>query len=147
MGGALPPWHGGIHPSLPRIPPYYMSKCRFGGDNTLSCTKKIFGKKLSFSLVFIEMNIEISDERLKTFLRRRFSSEDLNWIVNDVKEMIDEGESVDTAVYDGVREFIKSKKFSDIDEFGDDDSYWSSYLKYEKPLVVFVKSQLNLLKI
>ena len=90
------------------------------------------------------MNIEISDERLKTFLRRRFSSDDLEWIVDDVKEMIDEGESVDTAVYDGIREFIKSKKFSDIDEFGDDDSYWSSYLKYEKPLVVFVKSQLNL---
>ena len=90
------------------------------------------------------MNIEISDERLKTFLRRRFSAEDLLWIVNDVKEMIDEGESVDTAVYDGVREFIKSKKFPDIDEFGPEQSYWDTYLMYERPLVAYVKSKLNL---
>jgi hypothetical protein len=90
------------------------------------------------------MNIEISDERLKTFLRRRFSLEDLIWIVNDVKEMIDEGESVDTAVYDGVREFIKSKKFPDIDEFGPEQSYWDTYLMYERPLVAYVKSKLNL---
>jgi len=94
--------------------------------------------------LFIEMNIEISDERLKTFLRRRFSAEDLNWIVNDVKEMIDEGESVDTAVYDGVREFIKSKKFPDIDEFGPLQSYWDTFLSYERPLVAYVKSKLNL---
>ena len=90
------------------------------------------------------MNVQITDKQLSTFLRRRFSAEDLIWIVNDVKEMIDEGESVDTAVYDGIREFIKSKKFSDIDEFGDEQSYWNSYLMYERPLVAFVKSQLNL---
>ena len=90
------------------------------------------------------MNVQITDKQLTTFLRRRFSLEDLIWIVNDVKEMIDEGESVDTAVYDGIREFVKSKKFSDIDEFGDEQSYWNSYLMYERPLVAFVKSQLNL---
>ncbi len=90
------------------------------------------------------MNIEISDERLKTFLRRRFSSEDLEWIVGDVKEMIEQGESVDAALYDGVREFIKSKKFPDIDEFGPDQSYWDSYLMYERPLVAYVKLKLNL---
>jgi len=93
------------------------------------------------------MYIKVTDKQLSNFLKRRFSADDLEWIVNDVKEMIDEGESVDTAVYNGIRWFIIHKKFSDIDEFGDDDSYWSSYLKYEKPLVVFVKSQLNLLKI
>ena len=90
------------------------------------------------------MNILISEPQLNLFLKRRFSSEDLSWIVNDVKEMIDEGESVDTAVYDGIREFIKSKKFSDIDEFGDDESYWDSYSKYERPLVAYVKHKLGL---
>jgi len=65
---------------------------------------------LSILGLFIGMDIEISDKQLANFLKRRFSSEDLKWIVNDVKEMIDEGESVDTAVYDGIREFIKSKK-------------------------------------
>lgn len=38
----------------PRIPPYYRTKRQFGGDNTLSNAKKIFGKKLSFFEVFIE---------------------------------------------------------------------------------------------
>jgi len=48
------------------------------------------------------MKYIISEPRLSMFLRRRFSYEDLLWIVNEVKEMIDEGESVDTAVYDGI---------------------------------------------
>ena len=90
------------------------------------------------------MEIIISKQQLQTFLKRRFSADDLLWIVNDVKEMIDQGESVDTAVYDGIREFIKSKKFSDIDEFGDDQSYWDSYLRYEKPLVSYVRMKLGL---
>jgi len=90
------------------------------------------------------MEIIISKQQLQTFLKRRFSADDLMWIINEVKEMIDEGESVDTAVYDGIREFIKSKKFSDIDEFGDEASYWDSYLRYETPLVIYVKSVLGI---
>ena len=78
------------------------------------------------------------------FVRRRFSPEDLEWLVNDVKELIDYGESLDTAIYDGIREFIKSKKFSDIDEFGLENDYWESYLKYERPLVTYVKSKLGI---
>ena len=94
--------------------------------------------------IFITMEIVVSEKQIINFLRRRFSSEDLLWIVNDVQEMIDEGESVDTAVYDGIREFIKSKKFTEIDEFGDDQEYWHSYLKYERPLVSYVKMKLGL---
>jgi hypothetical protein len=90
------------------------------------------------------MNIGITEKQLTTFLRRRFSLEDLDWIVNDVKEMIEQGESVDTALYDGVREFIKSKKFPDIDEFGPEQSYWDTYLMYERPLVAYLESKLNL---
>jgi len=90
------------------------------------------------------MDIVVSEKQIMNFLRRRFSYEDLLWIVNDVQEMIDEGESVDTAVYDGIRDFIKSKKFPDIDEFGDDQSYWNSYLKYERLLVSYVKMKLGL---
>ena len=90
------------------------------------------------------MDIVVSEKQIINFLRRRFSYEDLLWIVNDVQEMIDEGESVDTAVYDGIRDFIKSKKFPDIDEFGDDQSYWDSYLKYERPLASYVKMKLGI---
>ena len=90
------------------------------------------------------MKYIISEPRLSMFLRRRFSPEDLLWIVNDVKEMIDEGYGVESAVYDGIRDFIKSKKFTEIDEFGDDQSYWDSYLAFERPLVSYVKMKLGL---
>ena len=90
------------------------------------------------------MKYIISEPRLSMFLRRRFSPEDLLWIVNDVKQMIDEGYGVESAVYDGIREFIKSRNFTDIDEFGDEQSYWDSYLKYEIALVSYVKFQLGL---
>jgi len=88
------------------------------------------------------MEYIITDYQLNLFLRRRFSHDDLESVVNDVKELIDYGESLENAIYDGVREFIKGKKFSDIDEFGNDQSYWNSYLRYEKPLVAYVKSKL-----
>lgn len=84
------------------------------------------------------------ETEIPLFAKRRFSPEDLEWLANDVKEMIDDGESLDTAIYDGVREFIKSKKFSDIDEFGPEAAYWESYLKYERPLVGYVKNKLNI---
>ena len=90
------------------------------------------------------MKYFITKTQLSIFLRRRFSPEELLWIVNDVKEMIDEGYGVESAVYDGIREFIKSRNFTDIDEFGDEQSYWDSYLKYERPLVSYVKMKLGL---
>ena len=84
------------------------------------------------------------ETEIPLFAKRRFSPEDLEWLANDVKEMIDDGESLDTAIYDGVRDFIKSRKFSDIDEFGPEAAYWESYLKYERPLVGYVKNKLNI---
>ena len=87
----------------------------------------------------------MTEPQILLFLRRRFSPEDLETLLNDVKKSIEDDAIIDIiAVYDGVREFIKNRKFSDVDEYGDDDSYWRSYLKYEKPLVAFVKSQLGL---
>ena len=90
------------------------------------------------------MKYLINHSQLASFIRRRFSIEELNQIISSVKEQIEDGESVDTAVYDGVREFIKSKKFPDIDEFGPEQSYWDTYLMFERPLVAYVKSKLNL---
>ena len=37
--GSYPPLAWGYHPPSPRIPPYYMTKCRFRGDNTLNQVK------------------------------------------------------------------------------------------------------------
>ena len=91
------------------------------------------------------MKYIITEPQIMLFLRRRFYPEELQTLLEDVKELIDEQGLMEiTAVYDGVREFIKSRKFPDIDEYGDDNSYWRSYIAYEKPLVAFVKSQLGL---
>jgi hypothetical protein len=91
------------------------------------------------------MEYILTGPQLDLFIRRRFSPEELDSLIEDAKELIDGGGMIEIiAIYDAVREFIKSKKFSDIDEFGDDQSYWESYLKYEKPLVAFVKYKLGL---
>jgi transcriptional accessory protein Tex/SPT6 len=89
------------------------------------------------------MDYIVKESQLTNFLKRRFSMEDLEQIVNEVKGSIEQGDSLDDALYDGIRQLIKSKKFNDIDEFGDDESYWNSYLKYEKELLAYVKSKLN----
>ena len=84
------------------------------------------------------------ETELPIFIRRRVTGDDLEWLVNDVKELIDYGESLDTAIYDGTREFIKSRKFPDMYEFGPEADYWESYLRYERPLVDYVKKKLRI---
>lgn len=91
------------------------------------------------------MNIIVTEPQLSIFLRRRFTPEELDSLIEDARELIKDGGIMEImGVYDAVREFIKSKKFSDIDEFGDDESYWDSYLKYEKALAAYVKHKLGL---
>ena len=90
------------------------------------------------------MKYIINYSQLERFIRRRFSIEELNKLIEDTIELIEYGGDIESSVYDAVREFIKERKFSDIDEFGDDQSYWRSYLKYETPLVEFVKYTLGL---
>jgi hypothetical protein len=90
------------------------------------------------------MEIIISEQQLQKFLKRRFSAYELMWILKNVKQLIDEGENADDAVYGEIRNLIANKKFSDINNFGTEESYWDSYLKYETPLVAFIKSELGL---
>jgi hypothetical protein len=90
------------------------------------------------------MKYIINYSQLEHFIRRRFSIEDLNKLIEDVTELIEYNGDIESSVYDAVREFIKEGKFSDIDEFGFEQDYWDSYLKYEKPLVEFIKHTLKL---
>jgi hypothetical protein len=90
------------------------------------------------------MKYVIDYSQLAHFIRRRFSIDDLNKLIEDVIELIEYSGDIESSVYDAVREFIKERKFSDIDEFGNEQDYWFSYLKYEKPLVEFVKHALKL---
>lgn len=92
------------------------------------------------------MNVIVTEPQLDLFLRRRFTSKELETLVDHAKELFDnEDDEVrkGTAIYDAVREFIKGANFPEIDEFADDATYWRSYLAYERPLVAYVRSKLS----
>ena len=84
------------------------------------------------------------NETLTPWFRRRFDIDELDDLVKDVKDQIEEGESLDTAIYDTIRQFITSKQFNDINDVGTEQEYWDSYLVYEKPLVKYVKEKLGI---
>ena len=85
------------------------------------------------------------NEMLSSWFRRRFSTDELNHLVQDIKDQIEEGESLDTAIYDTIRQFIASKNFITMyDAFDTEQEYWDSYLKIEEPLVKYVKQKLGL---
>lgn len=90
------------------------------------------------------MKYKITHPQLTSFLKRRFSPDELKQIVEAVKEALEDGESVDTAVYDTIRHYIAIKRFQDINDSGTEQQYWDSYLKYEMPLVLFIKASLDL---
>lgn len=92
------------------------------------------------------MEYIVTKPQIDLFLRRRFSREELEKLVDEIRYSIEEeGIMEEMAIYDNVRDFIKDRKFSDIDEYGDDHSYWKSYLAYERPLVAYIKSELELI--
>ena len=80
------------------------------------------------------------------FIRRRFKKEDLDQLINNVEHAILRyGEdNVEDAIYEKVREFIT--EFVDYEDWYsmNDNKYWDTYLKYERPLVNYVETKLNL---
>lgn len=85
----------------------------------------------------------IYESEMTIHLRRRFSKEELDNLVADIENQIISGESRDTAIYDTIRNLIAIKDFTDIDNLGSEQDYWDSYLKYETPLVKYVKQNLK----
>ena len=90
------------------------------------------------------MKYNITYQQLSSFLKRRFTPDELAQIVEAVKEALEDGESVDTAVYDTIRHYVSLKNFQDIVDSGTEQQYCDSYLTYEIPLVLFVKASLDL---
>jgi uncharacterized protein YeeX (DUF496 family) len=62
------------------------------------------------------MEFIINYSQLATYIRRRFSIEDINQIIRSVKEQIEDGESVDTAVYDTIRHYLALKRPTRIND-------------------------------
>ena len=83
------------------------------------------------------------EANLPVFLKRRFGKDELDDLIKDIKDQIEEGESLDTAIYDTIRQFVATKNFNDMVDSGTEQQYWDSYLVYEKPLVKYVKERLN----
>ena len=84
------------------------------------------------------------NENLSPWFKRRFDLDELDDLIKDIKDQIEEGESLATAIYDTVRQFIATKRFSDINDNGTEQEYWDSYLRYEKPMIKYVKEKLGL---
>jgi hypothetical protein len=83
------------------------------------------------------------NESISPWILRRFDIDELDDLVKDVKDQIEEGQTMIDAIYDTVRQFIATKQFNDIDNAGTEQEYWDSYLVYEKPLIKFVKEKLE----
>lgn len=146
-GGMSPLWHGVPPPPYIPYPPLLPSYCQFWGYNPPHYANKNFGENLpqvQLLLYLFTMEYVLTDKQLKTFLLRRFTPDELNEMIDSVKEKIDEGESVETAVYDTIRHYIAIKKFEEINTQGTEQEYWDSYLIFETPLVYFIKSYLGL---
>jgi hypothetical protein len=83
------------------------------------------------------------NESLSPWFRRRFDIDELDDLVKDVKNRIKVYDYSEDAIYDAVRQLIATKKFNDIDNAATDNEYWKSYMKYEEPLVNYVKEKLK----
>ena len=80
------------------------------------------------------------------FIKRRFRKKDLDQLINDVESAILQygDNNLEEAIYSQVREFIT--EFVDYEDWHNmnDNKYWDTYLKFETPLVNYVKTKLNL---
>ena len=99
------------------------------------------GKNYLFS-----MNYVLTETQVLNFLRRRFSVDDLNDLVRQAKYRIDNkwDENAEESVYGIVRQFMSSNINDVFNNIGTEQDYWDSYLKYETPLVSYLKSKLDL---
>ena len=84
------------------------------------------------------------NESFSAWFMRRFSPEELDNLIKNVKDLTEIYEYEEDAIYDAVRQLIATKNFEDINSAETDNQYWDSYLKYEGPLVKYVKEKLGL---
>ena len=88
------------------------------------------------------MDYILTESQVLNFLRRRFSYDELDNLINTVQQRIKVGDNVENSIYGTIRYYISLKKFDDINHHGNEQDFMDSYLKYEIPLVAYVKSKL-----
>jgi hypothetical protein len=87
---------------------------------------------------------KLTESTISPWVKRRFDIEELTDLVSDVKSLIDSGYDKIDAIYDTVRQLIATKQFNDINDDGTEREYWDSYLRYEEPLIKYVKVKLGI---
>ena len=88
------------------------------------------------------MKYIVTRPQLSTFLKRRFSVDELNEMVRSVKQKIEDGDNIPDSVYDTIRHHLASKDFKGISD--DWYSYLDLDLVYVIPLIRFIKTSLDL---
>ena len=81
------------------------------------------------------------------FIRRRFTQEELDKLVNDVNDEINNeiNYDIDDIIYDKVRRLIGSKSSQiGLEQHSEDSDFWSLYIKYERSLFDYVKDKLSI---
>jgi hypothetical protein len=102
---------------------------------------KVFGNNINESIRILR-----EENKLPSFLRRRFSGEDIDELISNIKFAIPtygDDKNIDDVIYDEVREFMMNKS-----EFGNgtlrnnlnNDEWLNQLYKFEEPLRDYVKS-------
>ena len=87
---------------------------------------------------------KLTESTISPWVKRRFDIEELTDLVSDVESLIDSGYDKIDAIYDTVRQLIATKQFNHINDDGTEREYWDSYLRYEEPLIKYVKGKLGI---
>jgi hypothetical protein len=90
------------------------------------------------------------ETELPHFIRRRVSynnmkrselPQEMIYIINNY---VDDGYDPEDLIYEMVRELLASESFQSlIDDSGNENQYWESYIKVEKPLVDYLKKNIK----
>jgi len=74
------------------------------------------------------------------FVRRRFTQEELDQLMNNITTSVSNGHDFEDEIYNQIRVLLNDKKPKDLD-VDDESQYWSRYVKYEMTLGNYIRSK------
>jgi hypothetical protein len=75
------------------------------------------------------------ETELPHFIRRRVSRSELEEMIYIINNYVDDGYDPEDLIYEMVRELLASESFQSlIDDSGNENQYWGSYIKVEKTI-------------
>ena len=74
------------------------------------------------------------------FVRRRFTQEELDQLMNNITTSVSNGHDFEDEIYNQIRVLLSDKKPKDLD-VDDESQYWSRYVNYEMALNNYIRSK------